>query len=144
METCQNIYKNSRMHADFTQESAAEFLHIGARTLGSYETGTAPVPDETADRMVDLYKDPLLGYQHLLSNPVARRYLPEIDPKTLSQAALNLICASSNYQAVQAQMMMMCIDGKIDNAEESDWKKVNEAIRKTIEAAFVMMFAKHD
>lgn len=144
MDTCQNIYKSSRSHAGFTQESAADFLHIAPRTLGSYETGAAQVPDEIADKMIELYKDERLGYLHLMSNPVARRYLPEIDQKSLSQAALYLICTSSNYQALQAKMMMMCSDGKIEGAEESDWKSVRCAIDKLIEAAFVMKFAKAD
>jgi hypothetical protein len=144
MCTLTNIYQNSRKTANYTQEQAAEFLHIAPRTIGSYETGAAIVPDDVVDRMIDLYKDNKLGYLHLQANPIARRYLPTIEDRSLSQAALSLLCASTVYSGLQAQLMMMCSDGKIDSAEAGDWSRVNAAIDKLVEAAYTLRFVKAD
>lgn len=144
MDTCLNIYQNGRKQAGFTQEQAAEFLHIDARTLRNYEAGTTPVPDDVADLMVDLYRNELLGYRHARMNPVARRYLPEIQPRTLSEAALNLMCKSGMYMAVQTQMMEVASDGQVGNNEVEAWKKVEDTVGNLIAAAFVLMFAEHD
>lgn len=144
MENCYFVYQNCRKHAGFTQENAAEFLAISPRTLVGYEAGAAPVPDDIAAKMVELYKAPLLGYQHLQLNPVARRFLPPLDDKTLSQAALSLICAAGNYMAQQSQMVTVCADGLIDSAESAKWEEVNEAITALIKSAFTLLLAPRD
>lgn len=144
MDTCQSIYQASRKNAGFTQEQAAEFLNIAPRTLGGYETGTAPVPDDIADRMVTLYRDELLGYLHLLKNPIARRFLPEIEQRSLSQAALAMMCATIDYQAVQAKMMMLAADGRIDQTEAKEWDEVHAAHAAVVKSAFTLRFARKD
>jgi transcriptional regulator with XRE-family HTH domain len=142
--SCESIYQTCRKSAGFSQESAAGFLSIAPRTLAGYEAGAAPVPDDIAAKMTELYKAPLLGYQHLQLNPVARRFLPVLEDKSLSQAALSLICAAGNYMAQQSQMVMVCADGKVDNAENTQWEQVNQAIIALIKAAFTLLLAPRD
>jgi DNA-binding XRE family transcriptional regulator len=141
METCQNIYKNSRQHTNLTQESAADFLNIAARTLGTYETGAAPAPDDVVARMMELYNDELLGYKHLLQNPVARHFLPELESRTHSEAACNMMCKSIAYLGVQTDMMSAVADGKIDTAEVGQWAKVLDTVKSLIKAGFELHYS---
>lgn len=141
---CESIYQTSRKHAGFTQESAADFLGIGVRTLTGYESGAAAVPDDIAAKMMVLYKAPQLGYQHLQMNPVARHFMPPLDDKTLSQAALSLISAAKNYDDQQNAMINVCADGKVENAEAAQWEIVNNTIMALIKAAFTLLLAPRD
>lgn len=143
-DTCQTCYQTARKHAGFTQESAAGFLGISPRTLAAYEASLNPVPDDIAVRMVELYRAPELEYRHLQLNPVARLFLPPLDDKTLSQAALSLISAAKNYENKQNLMIEVCADGKVENAEAAQWAEVNEAIRGLVRAAFTLLYANKD
>jgi transcriptional regulator with XRE-family HTH domain len=143
MSNSQNIYQNSRKNSGFTQEQAAEFLNIDPRTLRLYESGTQIKDDELVEKMIVLYKDKYLGYQHARTSEIVSKYLPEIDSKSLSLAALQVICASDNYRIVQNSMVKLAADGKIDIAEEKEWETVIAAAQEVIKAAFILIFAKN-
>ena len=48
------IYKICREQAGYTQEQAAELLHISVRMLCRYESGEAVVPNDLVAGMVTL------------------------------------------------------------------------------------------
>jgi len=79
-DECTNRYKMCRINASYTQEHAAELLHISQRALSDYETGKQRVPDETVGNMVKLYKVPYLAYLHLRETNALGDYLPDIYP----------------------------------------------------------------
>ena len=74
---CVNRYKSCRNNAGFTQEQAAELLHIAVRTLSEYENG-GNVPDEIVAMMADQYRAPVLAWWHLKTTSVLGKFLPEI------------------------------------------------------------------
>ena len=60
-----NIYKTNRQHTGYTQEQASQKLNVAVRTLSDYENGHAPVPDDIAAKMAEIYRAPRLAYQHM-------------------------------------------------------------------------------
>ncbi|MFS8542113.1 MAG: helix-turn-helix transcriptional regulator, partial [Tissierellales bacterium] len=62
---CRNIYRIARKSAGYTQEEAAELLHVSPRSLSDYEQGKTIPPDDVVCKMVEIYGARWLGYEHL-------------------------------------------------------------------------------
>lgn len=60
----QNIYKNARKSAGFTQEKASQLLNVSVDSLRDYEQSQRPVPSDVASAMCDVYQAPYLAVQH--------------------------------------------------------------------------------
>lgn len=118
-----------REAAGFTQEQAAELLHVSVRTVGAYENGEYMPHDDTVDMMVVTYNAPELGY-HYLSRVLrtGRRLLPEtcaggaaatatqfrrsIRQVSSAADALDDICADDTITANEKKPLAKCL-GKI-------------------------------
>ena len=83
----QNIYKNARKSAGFTQEKASQLLNVSVDSLRDYEQSQRPVPSDVASAMCDVYQAPYLAVQHLrLTSDLGKRVVPEIQLKDLPEA----------------------------------------------------------
>ncbi len=89
MKTCANIYKSGREYAKLTQEQAAELLGVSQRRLSDYENEVTP-PDDIVARMIEIYQYPQIAHSHLKSNPVGRKFLPDIPIESLEKTVLKL------------------------------------------------------
>jgi len=93
MKKDENIYKNSRMNANMTQELACDLLSISLRSIARYESGEVLPPEDVVVKMCEAYKDEYLPYQYLQSNIVYNRIFPEINDKRLQDATIGLLNA---------------------------------------------------
>ena len=50
----QNIYKNARKSAGFTQEKASQLLNVSVDSLRDYEQSQRPVPSDVASAILSL------------------------------------------------------------------------------------------
>jgi len=116
-KACENRYKLCRENAGFTQEHAAELLHISVRTLSDYENGHAKVPDDVVDAMAGHYHSPLLAWWHLKNHSVLGKYLPEVSmPETIGDMAFQAILAQDDLaptiEAVKNLAKQILVDGE--------------------------------
>lgn len=110
-------YKYCREAAGFTQEQAAPLLHIGVRTLSSYETGTLKTPDDIVDAMVRLYQTPILAWWHMKQG-ILGKYLPDTNiPSDECAMTLDLILAGDELGEAITDMKEIMADGQIDQYE---------------------------
>lgn len=140
-----NIYKKARKNAGLTQEDAAEKLYISKRSLADYESGVTVPPDDIVCSMIELYGNRWLGYQHLQAHSeIGRRYLPEIQETDLAVAVLKLQKEVRDIDHIQADMIEVACDGKVEQHEQSRWSFVEKEVREVAGAAMALVFAGRD
>lgn len=139
-----NIYKRSRENADISQEYAAEHLPISIRQLSDYENDRCKsgVPDEIVAIMMKLYKDKYLGYLHLRKNPVGMILLPDISEVDLAKCVLKMQKEIKDVQDINADIVNIACDGKIDNSEQKLWKSVGKEVFEMAGAALAVSYSK--
>ena len=97
-----SIYKCGREKAGFTQERAAERLHISDRLLRRYESGEIRPPDDIVYNMVEIYNDQRLAVEHLRqSSRVAAELLPPVDDVPLQTVAIRAFNDIADILAAQ-------------------------------------------
>lgn len=139
---CENMYKKARKNAGLTQDEAAERLYISKRSLADYEAGVTVPPDDVVCAMIELYENRWLGYQHLQAHSeIGRRYLPEIQETDLAVAVLKLQKEVKDIDHIQADMIEVACDGKVDNHERSKWGYIEKEVREVAGAAMALVFA---
>lgn len=139
---CENMYKKARKNAGLTQDEAAERLYISKRSLADYEAGVTVPPDDVVCAMIELYGNRWLGYQHLQAHSeIGRRYLPEIQETDLAVAVLKLQKEVKDIDHIQADMIEVACDGKVEQHERSKWGFVEKEVREVAGAAMALVFA---
>lgn len=141
----QNIYKNARQSAGYTQERWAEVLGISIESVRLYETGRSLPSDEVATMMSEIALMPVLCYRHLLAKSrVANDILPEVDQVDLPRAVLQLICRMRRFgeKNLTDKLMEIAEDGRVDEFERAQFDQIVEELGEIIQAAMTVKFAK--
>lgn len=121
----QNIYKNARKSAGFTQEKASQLLNVSVDSLRDYEQSQRPVPSDVASAMCDVYQAPYLAVQHLrLTSDLGKRVVPEIQLKDLPEAVLGVLAAVQRFCAKREAMVEIAADGQITESERAEWDEI--------------------
>lgn len=129
---CQNIYKNARKSAGFTQEKAAQLLSVSVDSLRDYEQSQRPVPSDVASAMCDVYQAPYLAVQHLRrSSELGKRVVPEIQLKDLPEAVLSVLAAVQRFIVKRDAMIEIVADGKIEEDEQAEWDEIMDRMAAT-------------
>jgi len=141
--TCGNVYKSARLSAGFTQEQAAEQLHISARSLLEYEAGRTTPPDDIVCRMVEVYGAKYLAYLHLKnSTEVGRRFLPELHILDLPRSVLKLQKEVKDVTDINHRMVDVACDGVIDEHEHDVWQDIEKELLEMVGAGLSVVFAR--
>lgn len=113
----------ARKTARLTQEEAAERLGVSTRSIAHYEGERIP-PDEMVAAMVQLYHAPALGYMYLSQeSATGRMLLPKVSIVGASNGALRLRVKMRQASSMQETLDELCLDDKITQDEESDFKR---------------------
>lgn len=143
--SCKNIYKNARLFAGLTIEQAAESIGIAPRTLAGYEKGEYVPPADIVCKMCEVYQTDWLAYQHLQSsNPLGRKYLPEIDFSSLPMMVLRFQKEMADANKVAGDMVEVTCDGKVDEHEREVWDAVTKEIAELVGAGLSVLFAQKE
>ncbi len=127
------VHKICREQAGYTQEQAAELLHISVRMLCRYEAGETEVPNDVADRMVGLYNDNYLAVAHLRnSSAMAAQLIPDVDVCNLQTAAMRLFNRLGKIlpRHPDLQFMQIAEDGVIDESERDELDQILEDLEE--------------
>ena len=139
---CATIYKTSRHNTQLTQEQAAELLSVSVDSLKNYEGGRCRPPEDVVLRMVRIYEDRLLGYEHLRSTPLGMEILPPIDVETLEAATLRYQQAMTRARNMDNQLVDIACDGRIDAGESGVWGNICGTISSTVGALLSLTLIK--
>ena len=135
----QNIYKNARKSAGFTQEKASQLLNVSVDSLRDYEQSQRPVPSDVASAMCDVYQAPYLAVQHLrLTSDLGKRVVPEIQLKDLPEAVLGVLAAVQRFCAKREAMVEIAADGQIAESEQAEWDEIM-CLANDLNAKFAFM-----
>ena len=138
----QNIYQKARELTGYTQETAAELLHISVESVRAYETDKRRPPDHLVVMMANLYDFPYLAYQHLAASPLGD-LLPRVEPLRLQQATMKLFRLLRGFARDQRteQLLAIAEDGQIDDVERPEYEKIMEELRAIIAIALSVELA---
>lgn len=137
---CQNIYKNARKSAGFTQEKAAQLLSVSVDSLRDYEQSQRPVPSDVASAMCDVYQAPYLAVQHLRrSSELGKRV---VQLKDLPEAVLSVLAAVQRFIVKRDAMIEIVADGKIEEDEQAEWDEIMDRMNNLFVAMANMRFSK--
>ncbi len=82
LQQYQNIYQKARENTNLTQEKASELLDISVESLRAYENDKRIPPNAIVSKMISIYNNNLLGYEHVRRNTEAGiMFLPELKNK---------------------------------------------------------------
>ena len=119
-----SVYKICREQAGYTQEQAAELLHISVRMLCRYESGEAVVPNDVADGMVRLYNDNFLAVEHLRrGSEMAARLIPAVDGCDFQTGSIRFFNLLSEMEAVGRDLLRMAEDRRITPEEQEEFEQ---------------------
>lgn len=142
---CKSIYKWYREAASFTQDNAADKLHVSTRSLSDYEGGKTIPGDDVVCAMVELYRAPDLAYLHLKTNTeVGKRYLPDLHLDELPRAVLRLQKESRDMQAIEPELISIACDGVVDRQEAPMWERAKVEVHDLAGAALAVLFARKE
>ena len=139
---CATIYKTSRHNTQLTQEQAAELLSVSVDSLKNYEGGRCRPPEDVVLRMVRIYEDRPLGYEHLRSTPLGMEILPALGAESLEAAALKYQQAMNRARDMDDKLIDIACDGKVDGSESRVWSNICGTITSTVGALLSLTMIK--
>ena len=114
-----NIYKTAREKSGKTQEAAAEALGISVESIKAYERYARIPPSHVVDGMCIVYDAIYLAYQHNRITAGEVKVVPEVEVKSLEQAAISLIRQALAFADKRRDRDLLAIaeDGRITEDE---------------------------
>ena len=127
-----NIYQLSREELELTRESASERMGcISADRIEKIESEKSLAHPDEVMVMADAYKKPnLCNYFCSHECPIGREYVPEIQPKDLSQIVLEMLASLNTIDKHRDRLIEITADGKIGKDEMTDFQKIQEQLSK--------------
>ncbi|SJO78342.1 helix-turn-helix domain-containing protein [Clostridioides difficile] len=142
-EKCQNIYQLSRENTNLTQEKASELLNISVESIRAYENDKRIPNNTVVAKMVSIYDNKLLGYEHVRKSTEAGiMFLPELKIKSLSSIALKLHKEIKDYLKKEDDFIDIVEDDVIEEHEEIVWNTTMKELDAIFEAILALKFAK--
>ncbi|CZR81519.1 TPA: helix-turn-helix transcriptional regulator [Clostridioides difficile] len=142
-EKYQNIYQLSRENTNLTQEKASELLNISVESIRAYENDKRIPNNTVVAKMVSIYDNKLLGYEHVRKSTEAGiMFLPELKIKSLSSIALKLHKEIKDYLKKEDDFIDIVEDDVIEEHEEIVWNTTMKELDAIFEAILALKFAK--
>ncbi|MCC0679502.1 helix-turn-helix transcriptional regulator [Clostridioides sp. ES-S-0005-03] len=139
----QNIYQLSRENTGLTQEKASELLDISVESLRAYENDKRIPPNTVVAKMVSIYNNNLLGYEHVRRTTEAGvMFLPQLEMKSLSSITLKLHKEIKDYLKKEDDFIDIVEDDVIDEDEEEVWNDVMQELEDIFKSILILKFSK--
>ncbi|EGT4637070.1 helix-turn-helix transcriptional regulator [Clostridioides difficile] len=139
----QNIYQISRENTGLTQEKASELLDISVESLRAYENDKRIPPNTVVSKMVSIYNNNLLGYEHVRRTTEAGvMFLPKLEMKSLSSITLKLHKEIKDYLKKEDDFIDIVEDDVIDAEEEKVWNDVMQELEDIFKSILILKLSK--
>ncbi len=126
-----SIYQLSREECGLTRAQASEKLvWISDSRIEKIESGKCAVTPEEVLEMAKAYKKPGLC-NHYCSNECAigKKYVPEIEEKSLSEIVLETLALLNKLQGQKGRLIEITSDGVIHDDEIKDFVMINHYLK---------------
>lgn len=137
-----NIYCRYRKDAAKTndkinsREGASELLGCSVSSLSDYELDNTRPPVDMVRRMADLYNAPELMHWYCQNEcPIGGCIMPAIEVSEFDRAALKLLAAFSGDEHMEAALLSVASDGKINDYDLPQIKEVLSFLDRAVAAA---------
>ncbi|HAU5258686.1 TPA: helix-turn-helix transcriptional regulator [Clostridioides difficile] len=139
----QNIYQISRENTGLTQEKVSELLDISVESLRAYENDKRIPPNTVVAKMVSIYNNNLLGYEHVRRTTEAGvMFLPKLEMKSLSSITLKLHKEIKDYLKKEDDFIDIVQDDVIDAEEEEVWNDVMQELEDIFKSILILKLSK--
>ncbi|CCL20263.1 TPA: helix-turn-helix transcriptional regulator [Clostridioides difficile] len=139
----QNIYQLSRENTGITQEKASELLDISVESLRAYENDKRIPPNVIVSKMVSIYNNNLLGYEHVRRTTEAGvMFLPKLELRSLSNITLKLHKEIKDYLKKEDDFIDIVEDDVIDEEEEEIWDDVMQELEDIFKSILILKLSK--
>ncbi|HBF5453332.1 TPA: helix-turn-helix transcriptional regulator [Clostridioides difficile] len=139
----QNIYQISRENTGLTQEKASELLDISVESLRAYENDKRIPNNQIVAKMVSIYNNNLLGYEHVRRTTEAGvMFLPKLEMKSLSSITLKLHKEIKDYLKKEDDFIDIVEDDVIDTEEEEVWNDVMQELEDIFKSILILKLSK--
>ncbi|GAV24771.1 transcriptional regulator [Carboxydothermus islandicus] len=119
------MLKEARKKAGLSIQEAAFRLHIGARTLVSYENGHTMVPPDVILKAAEVYNEPMLCARYCAKScPIGQVYANPVEIKDLAIAVLGLLKEEADVHRTVNRLIDITHDGIITEDEMEEFKKI--------------------
>ncbi|EGT3757850.1 helix-turn-helix transcriptional regulator [Clostridioides difficile] len=139
----QNIYQLGRENTGITQEKASELLDISVESLRAYENDKRIPPNTVVVKMISIYNNNLLGYEHVRRTTEAGvMFLPQLEMKSLSSITLKLHKEIKDYLKKEDDFIDIVEDDVIDEEEEEIWDDVMQELEDIFKSILILKLSK--
>ncbi|AXU76137.1 helix-turn-helix domain-containing protein [Clostridioides difficile] len=139
----QNIYQKARENTNLTQEKASELLDISVESLRAYENDKRIPPNTVVVKMISIYNNNLLGYEHVRRTTEAGvMFLPKLEMKSLSSITLKLHKEIKDYLKKEDDFIDIVEDDVIDEEEEEIWDDVMQELEDIFKSILILKLSK--
>ncbi|MDI7814994.1 helix-turn-helix domain-containing protein [Clostridioides sp. GD02377] len=139
----QNIYQKARENTNLTQEKASEQLDISVESLRAYENDKRIPNNQIVAKMVSIYNNNLLGYEHVRRTTEAGvMFLPKLEMKSLSSITLKLHKEIKDYLKKEDDFIDIVEDDVIDEEEEEIWDDVMQELEDIFKSILILKLSK--
>ncbi|HAU5258478.1 putative prophage LambdaCh01, transcriptional regulator [Clostridioides difficile] len=144
LQQYQNIYQKARENTNLTQEKASELLDISVESLRAYENDKRIPNNQIVAKMVSIYNNNLLGYEHVRRTTEAGvMFLPKLEMKSLSSITLKLHKEIKDYLKKEDDFIDIVEDDVIDEDEEEVWNDVMKKLEGIYEAILKLKLSRN-
>lgn len=136
-----NLYQRARKESPYTQEQAAELLHVSETTVKAWEQGQRTPDNRTVAMMAEIYDTPWLRLERALET------LEELGITETGNAPENLPSAVLDHYGLSLDLMdgyrrfiQITADGRIDETEEDDYTAYQSLILRNCVSGLRLVF----
>ncbi|EGT5475433.1 TPA: helix-turn-helix transcriptional regulator [Clostridioides difficile] len=143
LQQYQNIYQKARENTNLTQEKASELLDISVESLRAYENDKRIPPNTVVAKMVSIYNNNLLGYEHVRRTTEAGvMFLPKLELRSLSNITLKLHKEIKDYLKKEDDFIDIVEDDVINEEEEEIWDDVMQELEDIFKSILILKLSK--
>lgn len=119
------MFKEARKKAGLSIQEAAFRLHIGSRTLVSYENGYTLMPPDVVIKAAEVYNEPLLCARYCTEScPIGQVFTQPVEVRSLAEAVLSLMKEYNDIQEMRNKLIEVAADGVITEDELPIFRKI--------------------
>lgn len=126
-----NVYFKARTNAGLTREHASEETSISESRIEKIELQNAvPHPDEVLAMAKAYHSSSICNYFCSHDCEIGQEYVPEIQPKHLTQAVLEMLASLNDLDENKNRLIAISADGVIDETELRDLARIQNELSR--------------
>lgn len=117
------MLRQAREEAGMSREVASFAIHVGNRTLGSYERGETMVPPDVVLEMAKVYDRPEMTATYCSHMcPIGQKFAHKCERNDLATTVLGVMKELGDVEGVKMDLITVAADGRI-GGDEADLAK---------------------